>query len=66
MLKKVKSLIAESTVRRIHIKNKDNETIIEIPPSIGVVGTILAPMLAAVGANLQVVRRQPASRYIRS
>jgi hypothetical protein len=50
LLKKVKALIAESSVRRIIIKNKELRTIIEIPLSVGVVGTILAPMLAAVGA----------------
>lgn len=50
LLKKVKALIAESNVRRIMIKNKHAKTIIEIPLSVGVVGTILAPMLAAVGA----------------
>jgi uncharacterized membrane protein len=50
LLKKVKSLVAESNVRRIIIKNKQAKTIIEIPLSVGVVGTLLAPMLAAVGA----------------
>jgi uncharacterized membrane protein len=50
LLKKVKSLVAESNVRRIIIKNKAGKTIIEIPLAIGVVGTLLAPMLAAVGA----------------
>jgi hypothetical protein len=43
-------LVAESNVRRIIIKNKQAKTIIEIPLSVGVVGTLLAPMLAAVGA----------------
>jgi hypothetical protein len=50
LLKKVKALVAESNVRRIIIKNKQAKTIIEIPLSVGVVGTLLAPMLAAVGA----------------
>lgn len=50
LLKRVKALVAESNVRRIIIKNKENKTIIEIPLSIGVVGALLAPMLAAVGA----------------
>jgi hypothetical protein len=50
LLKKVKALVAESNVRRIIIKNKAGKTIIEIPLSIGVVGALLAPMLAAVGA----------------
>jgi hypothetical protein len=50
LLKKVKALVAESNVRRIIIKNKQSKTIIEIPLAVGVVGTLLAPMLAAVGA----------------
>jgi hypothetical protein len=50
LLKKVKALVAESNVRRIIIKNKAEKTIIEIPLSVGVVGALLAPMLAAVGA----------------
>jgi hypothetical protein len=50
LLKKVKQLINEGTIRRITIKNKLGKTIIEIPLAIGVVGTALAPMLAAVGA----------------
>jgi hypothetical protein len=37
LLKKVKTLIAESNVRRIIIKNKQAKTIIEIPLAVGVV-----------------------------
>ena len=50
LLKKVKSLIAEGNVRRLIIKNKDGKTIVEIPLTIGVVGAVIAPPLAAVGA----------------
>lgn len=50
LLAKVKQLIAEGNVRRMIIKNKDNKTIIEIPLTIGLVGIVLAPVLAAVGA----------------
>lgn len=50
LLKKVKQLIAEGNVRRITIKNKEGKTIVEIPLTIGVVGAVLAPPLAAVGA----------------
>lgn len=50
LLKKVKSLVEEGNVRRITIKNKDGKTLIEIPLTIGVIGAILAPTLAAVGA----------------
>jgi len=49
LLSKFKQLIAEGNVRRIIIKDKDNKTIIEIPLTIGVVGIVLAPAVAAVG-----------------
>ncbi|MEN9408000.1 MAG: hypothetical protein RLZZ455_1216 [Candidatus Parcubacteria bacterium] len=50
LLKKVKDLIAEGNVRRITIKDKKGKTLIEFPLTIGVVGAVLAPVLAAVGA----------------
>lgn len=49
LLKKVKELINEGNIRRIIIKNKDGKNIAEFPLSIGVVGAVLAPILAAVG-----------------
>lgn len=50
LLKKVKELIAEGNVRRITIKDKSGKTLVEVPMTIGVVGALLAPVLAAVGA----------------
>lgn len=50
LLKKVKELIREGNVRRITIKDKSGRTIIDIPMTVGVVGAVLAPPLAAVGA----------------
>lgn len=50
LLRQVKHLIKEGNVRRITIKNKDSKTIVEIPLTIGVVGAVFAPALAAVGA----------------
>lgn len=47
---KVKELINEGNVRRIIIKNKEDKVLVEFPVTVGVVGAILAPMLAAVGA----------------
>jgi hypothetical protein len=46
---KVKELIHESTVRHIIIRQGEH-TIIEFPLVAGVVGTLIAPWLAAVGA----------------
>jgi len=50
ILKKVEEIIKEGNARRIIIKNDKDETIIEFPVTIGVVGVVLAPVLAAVGA----------------
>ena len=50
VIKKVKELIKEGNIRRIIIKDKKGKVLIEIPLTIGVVGALLAPPLAAVGA----------------
>jgi len=50
LLAKVKELINEGNVRRIIIKNRDGKVLVELPLTIGVVGMVLAPVLAAVGA----------------
>jgi hypothetical protein len=47
---KIKQLIKAGNVRRIILKNEKDKTIMEIPLTFAVVGTVLAPMLAAVGA----------------
>lgn len=50
LLSKIKELIKEGNIRKITIKNKQGKTIITFPLTFGVVGTVLAPVLAAVGA----------------
>ncbi len=50
VVEKVKELIKEGNARRIIIKNEKGEHILEIPLTIGAVGALLAPYLAAVGA----------------
>ncbi len=47
---KVKELINEGNIRRIIIKNQEGETLMEFPLTVGVIGTVLAPILAALGA----------------
>jgi hypothetical protein len=42
--------VHEGNVRRIVIKNEDGRTIIEAPLTIGVVGAVLLPLWAAIGA----------------
>lgn len=50
LLKKVKDLINEGNVRKITIRDKSGKDVIVFPLTIGVVGVVLAPVLAAVGA----------------
>lgn len=57
LLKKVKELIHAGNVRRITIKNEHGETFVEIPLTIGAIGAILAPPLAAVGAIAALVTK---------
>ena len=47
---KVKKLIKEGNVRRIVIKNRDDNVLMEIPVNFAVIGAVIAPVLAAVGA----------------
>ncbi|MBI3739198.1 MAG: DUF4342 domain-containing protein [Chloroflexi bacterium] len=50
LLARIKKLIHEGNIRRIIIKDKDGKTVMEIPMTLGVVGTLIAPQLAAIGA----------------
>jgi Domain of unknown function (DUF4342) len=50
LLNKIKDLIEEGNVRRITIHDKTGKEIMSLPLTIGVVGAVLAPILAAVGA----------------
>ena len=47
---KIKEIIKEGNARRIIIKNEDGESVAEFPLTIGAVGALIAPILAAVGA----------------
>lgn len=50
LVERVKQLIHEGNIRRIIIKNEKGDTVLEIPLTLGAIGVVLAPMLAAVGA----------------
>ncbi len=50
LLKKIKEIIREGNARRIIIKDKTGNTYVEIPVTVGIIGAVLAPVLAAVGA----------------
>jgi hypothetical protein len=50
LIARIKKLVHEGNIRRIIIKDKDGKVLIEFPMTLGVVGMLLAPTLAAVGA----------------
>ena len=45
----VKKIIHEGNVRRVIIK-QEGRTVVEFPITVGVIGTVFAPILAAAGA----------------
>lgn len=50
LLKKIKELIAEGNIRKITIADKSGKELVTFPLTIGVVGALLAPVFAAIGA----------------
>ena len=54
---RVKDLIHEGNIRRIRVRNEKGETLLEIPVTVGVIGALFAPYLAALGANAALATR---------
>lgn len=50
LLAKVKELVQAGNVRRIILKNAEGVTMLEIPLTLGVVGALVLPVWAAIGA----------------
>ena len=50
LIEKIKQLLHEGNVTRIVIKDERGKTLFEMPATVGVVGAILVPWLAALGA----------------
>ncbi len=50
ILRKIKEIIEAGNARRIIIKTEKGESLLEIPITVALVGAVLAPVLAAVGA----------------
>ncbi len=50
LVKRVKEIINQGNIRKIIIKNKEGKSILEIPLTLGVVGALLVPTAAAIGA----------------
>lgn len=50
LLKKIKEIIAEGNVRKITIHDKHDKELMSFPLTLGVVGALVAPVFAAIGA----------------
>ncbi|MBE9479784.1 MAG: DUF4342 domain-containing protein [Chloroflexi bacterium] len=50
LVDKIKELVHEGNVRRVIIKNEEGKTLIDVPLTLGVVGVLIAPQLAAISA----------------
>ncbi len=57
LLRKIKELIKEGNIRKITIKSEEGKTLIQIPLTLGVVGAILLPVWAAIGAIAAIVTK---------
>jgi len=57
LVAKVKEIIHGGNIRRITVKNEAGETLVEIPLTLGVVGAVLLPVWAALGAIAALVTK---------
>ena len=70
LLEKVEELIKEGNARKIIIKDDKGRTYLEIPVTIGIIGAVCAPILAAVGTlagmaanfTLEVIKREESEK----
>jgi len=44
----MRKLLHEGNVRRIIVKNEDDQTIMEVPVTVGLAAAVVAPLIAAV------------------
>jgi CBS domain-containing protein len=66
LVKKVKDILHEGNVNRIIVRDDQGKILLEVPATAGLIGAILAPWLAALGAiaalvtecNISVERRE--------
>ena len=50
LIQRVKELLHEGNITRIIVKNEKGDVLLEIPATVGVIGVVLVPWLAALGA----------------
>jgi ribosomal protein L40E len=57
LVKKIKDLLHEGNVSKIIVRDEQGRLLLELPATAGVIGAVLAPWLAAVGALAALVTR---------
>jgi hypothetical protein len=55
VIERIKALVDEGNARRLLVKTRDGVTLIEVPLTLGVVGALLLPVWAAIGAIAAIV-----------
>ena len=57
LIGQIKELLHQGNIRSISIKNEEGKTLINLPLTWGVVGVLVAPQLAALGAIAALVSK---------
>ena len=57
LVDRVKELLHEGNVTRVIVKDEAGKTLLEIPATVGVLGMVLAPWLAALGVVAALVTK---------
>jgi len=57
LVDRVRELLHEGNVTRIFVKDEKGKTLLEIPATVGVLGTVLAPWLIALGVIAALVTK---------
>ena len=57
LVKRVKQLLHEGNVKKIIVRDEHGRVLIEFPVTVGVIGALVAPWLAALGAIAALVNR---------
>jgi hypothetical protein len=57
IVNKLKGILHQGNIRRIILKGEDGKTFMEIPLTVGVVGALVLPVWAAIGAAAALVSK---------
>jgi hypothetical protein len=57
IVNKLKGILHQGNIRRVILKGEDGKTFMEIPLTVGVVGALVLPVWAAIGAAAALVSK---------